>query len=180
MSKKQLFSNRLLLRPVSKGDISSLFQLQSHPEVARHSALGVPEKIETSEALVLEAIQNSETFFQTQFWWIIQHKKEGTFLGETGMNRSFSNPKNAELFYSLLPAYWGNGFAEEAVTTILNFAFSELGLQRITADVRIENKASIRLLEKLGMIREGRHRKILPARGEWCDNYRYGLWRGQG
>ena len=58
---------------------------------------------------------------------------------------------------------------------ILNFSFVDLNLHRITAGVATENEASIRLLERIGMTKEGKHRKILPIRGEWWDNYHYAI-----
>jgi len=48
-------------------------------------------------------------------------------------------------------------------------------LHRIEAGVVIENSKSIRVLEKAGMQQEGRHRKTLPIRGEWVDNYHYAI-----
>ena len=51
----------------------------------------------------------------------------------------------------------------------------DLSLHRITAGVATENSNSIKLLERIGMLREGRHRKILPIRGEWWDNYQYAI-----
>jgi ribosomal-protein-alanine N-acetyltransferase len=58
---------------------------------------------------------------------------------------------------------------------VIRFGFEELELHRIEAGVATENKASIRVLEKLGMTQEGKRRKILPIRGQWKDNYHYAL-----
>ena len=58
---------------------------------------------------------------------------------------------------------------------MLQFGFFELQLHRIEAGCAVENVASIKVLEHVGMIREGRKRQILPIRGEWIDNYFYAM-----
>jgi RimJ/RimL family protein N-acetyltransferase len=58
---------------------------------------------------------------------------------------------------------------------MLTFGFGELNLHRISAGVAVYNTRSIKLLERLGMQREGRGRESLPIRGEWVDNYRYAI-----
>jgi RimJ/RimL family protein N-acetyltransferase len=58
---------------------------------------------------------------------------------------------------------------------VLEFGFNELLLHRIEAGVATENSASIKVLEKIRMQREGLRRKILPIRGEWKDNFHYAI-----
>ena len=79
------------------------------------------------------------------------------------------------MHYSLLPDYWGQGYATEAVRGLIGYAFEELGLHRLEAGVATGNLASIRVLEKAGMTREGLKRKILPIRGTWVDNFHYAI-----
>ena len=57
----------------------------------------------------------------------------------------------ADIGFAFLPAYWGKGYAHEAATAVLNFAKTDLGLKRILATTRLENIASQKLLEKLGL-----------------------------
>ena len=54
-------------------------------------------------------------------------------------------------------------------------AFNRFLLHRIEAGVAVQNEKSIRVLEKLGMKREGRHREILPLISGWSDNFSYAL-----
>jgi ribosomal-protein-alanine N-acetyltransferase len=63
--------------------------------------------------------------------------------------------KRAEISYALFPEHWGNGFAGEAVSKVISYGFKELGLMRIGAVVFVENRASNKLLTKLGFIKEG-------------------------
>jgi ribosomal-protein-alanine N-acetyltransferase len=71
--------------------------------------------------------------------------------------------------------YWGKGYITEAASMVLDFGFRKLLLHRIEAGVAIDNVASIKVLEKIGMHNEGIRRKILPIRGEWKDNFHYAL-----
>ena len=75
--------------------------------------------------------------------------------------------------YAMDEAYVGKGIATEAVELIVNFAFKEVGLHRIEAYVAPENKASIRVLEKVGFLQEGLLRKLLYINGKWVDHYMY-------
>ena len=83
--------------------------------------------------------------------------------------------KSGEFYYKFYPEFWGNGYATETAKAMINTGFTNLKLHRIEAGVATQNHASIRVLEKCGMKREGLHRKILPIRGEWKDNYHYAI-----
>ena len=80
-----------------------------------------------------------------------------------------------EIHYSLIPRFWNKGYATEAVLAILKYSFETLNLHRIEAGLATQNLNSIKLLEKVGMTQEGMHRKILPIRGGWVDNYSYAI-----
>jgi len=69
----------------------------------------------------------------------------------------------------------GRGLATEAVKTLLLYAFDQLKLHRVEAGCAVDNKGSVRVLEKSGMQLEGRKRKVLPIRGTWSDNFMYAI-----
>ena len=97
------------------------------------------------------------------------------FIGEAGLSVTNDRFRMGEIYYNLLPEFWGQGFATEAVKTIIKFGFEELRLHRIEAGVTTDNQMSIKVLEKVGMTREGLKRKMLPIRGNWKDNYHYAI-----
>ena len=79
--------------------------------------------------------------------------------------------------YALGRAHWGNGYIWEALNALLAYAFEELGMHRIEADVDPRNAASIRTLERLGFVREGYLRERWHVGGEIQDALFYGLLR---
>jgi RimJ/RimL family protein N-acetyltransferase len=88
----------------------------------------------------------------------------------------------AELGWSLRPEESGKGYATEAVEAALRVCFDELGLRRVTASCFAANTASYRLMERVGMRREGHTVKdVLHPSGQWMDGYGYALladeWR---
>jgi RimJ/RimL family protein N-acetyltransferase len=83
--------------------------------------------------------------------------------------------RNAEIWYKLHKNFWGQGYATEAARELLKFGFNELDLHRIEAGCAVDNIASVRVLEKCGMTREGRTRKLLPLAHGWSDNFQYAI-----
>ena len=84
----------------------------------------------------------------------------------------------AELAWTLNPAYEGQGYATEAVRELIRICFFELGIRRIVATCFADNEASWRLMERVGMRRELHAvRDALHRSGEWLDTYGYALLR---
>jgi RimJ/RimL family protein N-acetyltransferase len=75
--------------------------------------------------------------------------------------------------YLIAPAAQGRGYATEAAQALLDFGLTGGGLHRITATCDPENAASARVLEKIGMTREGRLRDHFLIRGAWRDRLLY-------
>ena len=94
----------------------------------------------------------------------------------TLVNFDFTH-RRAEVGYALGRAHWGNGYIREALNALLAYAFEELGMHRIEADVDPRNAASIRTLERLGFVREGYLRERWHVGGEIQDALFYGLLR---
>jgi [ribosomal protein S5]-alanine N-acetyltransferase len=90
----------------------------------------------------------------------------------------------AEAWYLLDPALWGQGITTAALHKLLHLGFEECGLHRIWACCVPENGGSARVLEKAGMRREGHMRKNLRIHGEWMDSFVYAMlaeeWRTGG
>ena len=167
-------TDRLILREISVVDIPLIHQLNLIPEVDKYNTLGLPESIVDTENLIHPLLQAQLEIPRVRYIWAIEDT-ENNFMGLIGINLGKQNYRSAEIWYKQHPNYWNKGFTAEAVKQILNFCFNELKLHRVIAGCAIKNIASIKVLEKTGFIKEAHHRKILPIRGQWVDNYEYAI-----
>ena len=175
-----LESKRLILKELTWKDLDNIHTLHSYPEVEEFNTIGIPESVEDTREIIRPPIEDQHLKTvgspkRKQFGWCIFINATEDFIGEAGMTLSANRFKIGEIHYNLLPAYWGNGYATEVTKRLIRFGFEDLKLHRIQAGVVTENVKSINVLEKAGMIREGRRRKILPIRGTWKDNYHYAI-----
>jgi RimJ/RimL family protein N-acetyltransferase len=172
-----LNTSRLKLIEISEVNIPEIHKLNSFPEVARFNTIGIPESMDVTTSLLHDVINHSFLEDRKLYGWAIRLKDTNEFIGETGMQLSAARYKRAEIYYNFIPQHWFNGYATEAVEAVIGFGFKSLKLHRIEAGVAVENIGSIRVLEKAGMQREGRKRKILPLADGWSDNFGYAILR---
>ena len=171
----ELRTKRLKLEEISLSDLDTIHRLHSLPETDEFNTLGIPETIQATECLLIQWIDQQKTKPRMSYIFSIKLIETNQFIGLIALILGKPKYKIAEVWYKIHPDYWGQGNATEALTKLLEFGFVDLGLHRIEAGSAIENKASIKVLEKVGMTREGIKRKILPIRGKWIDNYFYSI-----
>lgn len=80
-----------------------------------------------------------------------------------------------EIGWVLNPAYYRKGYASEAAQALLDYGFTKMKLHRIIATCQPENIASYRVMEKIGMRREGFFKKCIPYGDDWWDEYYYAI-----
>jgi [ribosomal protein S5]-alanine N-acetyltransferase len=168
-------TERLLIREVVLDDLANIHLLDSMPDIDEFNTMGIPETIQITENIVKEWIAQQASVPRVSYIFCIVNTNINAWIGQIALNVGTPKFKDAEVWYKILPSYWRQGFATEALRRILKFGFEELNLHRIEAGVAVENARSIRTLEKVGMIKEGRKRLALPIRGEWVDNYSYSM-----
>ncbi len=170
-----IYSNRLKLTEISRADLEDIHRLHSFPEVDEFNTLGIPQSMGDTEAILQPLLEEQRKIPQATYTWKIILEETLEFIGIAGMNLSNDKFRLGEIYYKLLPAHWGKGYATEVAKALIRFGFDEMHLHKIEAGVAIGNTRSIRVLEKSGMTREGVRRKILPIRGDWVDNYHYAI-----
>lgn len=169
MNTYNLSTERLLIKPITQADLHYVHTLHSLPEVNQFNTLGIPENINDTEA-ILDKWMNENT---RSFTFTIGLKTCQECIGIIGITLGKPKYKNAEIWFKFDPAYWNKGYATEAVNAILEFGFNTLQLHRIEAGCATGNIGSIKVLEKVGMIREAHTRQLLPLQSGWSDNYGY-------
>jgi len=169
----ELTSKRLNLREITVEAVDNIHQLHSNPEVDEYNTLGIPKDLEETKKLVLMAIEVQNKSPRTAYEWVIELKDTHEFLGLAGMFLSNDKYRLGEIYYKFFPRFWGNGFATEVAQVLVKADFGNFNLHKVEAGVAVGNDRSVRVLEKIGMTREGLRRKILPIRGKWVDNYHF-------
>lgn len=99
---------------------------------------------------------------KTQFIFGVFDKKEEFFLGQVDLFTISSVLKWGNLGYNIHNQFWGKGYAKEASEICLKIAFEDLGFHRVEAAMDLENLASEKVAQKLGLDFEGVRKKFLP------------------
>jgi len=171
-----LVAPRLQLRWIEAGDLDELYAVFSDPEVMRFwSHTAWPHLDEA--AIYLEAIHRG--FEQGDlFQWGIALRGDDRLIGTTTLYAIDRAQGRAEIGFALAREHWGRRYAREALTVLLEHAFTGLGLRRIEADVDPRNQGSLNTLEALGFRREGYLRQRWQVAGEVQDSVLMGLLAG--
>jgi [ribosomal protein S5]-alanine N-acetyltransferase len=159
-----LRTERLVLRPVTAGDHAALLAHWTAPDIRRFLFDGMP----LSAAEITETIEDSTRDFARSGYglWLIHEQDRpdpelagpelavtemiGTeMIGTVGLRPL--EGLGLEVFYSLAPGSWGQGYATEAARAVLDHALGPLGLPEVLAEVDAGNAASIAVVERLGM-----------------------------
>ncbi|GGX08039.1 GNAT family N-acetyltransferase [Undibacterium macrobrachii] len=158
---------RFLLRQIQASDRAQIFAGLSNSRVIAYYGISYTSELATQEQIDWYAYLEKT---QTGCWWAIcdAHRPEKLF-GACGIYEIDSVNNNAEIGYWLLPEYWGFGVMHECLLSILHFAFDDLQLHRVHAEVEPANIASAKLLQKLGFVHEGRRRQIARREDAYLD-----------
>lgn len=173
--KVKLETERLLISPISLTDLEKIHELHSLPETDQFNTLGIPESIEETEQIINDWIAKNNNGEHRHFTLKIESAVNRGFIGLIAINLGPTKFRSAEIWYKLHSNFWKQGYATESLHKLLEFGFSELHLHRIEAGCAVENMGSIRVLEKVGMTREGRKRQVLPLKQGWSDNFHYAI-----
>lgn len=165
---------RVSLRELHDTDLDSVYEIFSDPEVMLYWSTTPLEDKDAARELLAE-IQNG---YQRNFLkWGIALKTNNKVIGTCTLYNLDLIHKRGEIGYALGRAYWKQGYVHEALQALLHYAFEELNLHRIEADVDPRNEPSIKTLERLGFQREGYLRERWQVGGGIQDALFYGLLR---
>jgi ribosomal-protein-alanine N-acetyltransferase len=168
-------ATRVSLRNMTKQDVDSLYGIFSDPEVTRYWN-SPPWK--NRQAAIRALAETHDGFKNREFMeWGIARQTDNQLIGTATLFNLQSNNYRAEIGFALGRAYWGSGYMQESLQALLAYAFNEMGLHRIEADVEPRNAASIKLLRRLGFREEGYLRERWLVNGEVQDALFYGLLR---
>jgi [ribosomal protein S5]-alanine N-acetyltransferase len=177
----ELHTDRLILREFVSADWLEVLVYQRDPRYLRYSDWTdrTPDGVQRFVQMFLD--QQAEQP-RRKFQLAVTLQAGGRLIGNCGIRQTAAGAREADIGYELSPAQWGHGYATEAARAIVQFGFAELKVHRIWAWCIADNTASARLLERLGLQREGRLREKEYFKGRWWDTLVYGIleneWHG--
>ena len=158
----ELRTDRLLLRPFSLSDVDDVLEYGSDPEWA---AFFDPYDRGGTEDMIARAVLTS---WKEAPWFALE--LDGRVVGMAAL--SLDRRHVAELSYEVARPHWGKGLAPEAARAVVDWGFRELGVGKVAAFADARNRQSWRVMEKLGMTREG-----VMRRGQGRESVAYGVLR---
>ncbi|MFG3053457.1 GNAT family N-acetyltransferase [Kitasatospora sp. NPDC048239] len=160
------------LRELVVGDWRAVHAFAGLPEACRYQAWG-PNTEEQTRAFVQDAVDARLQSPQTRFAYAACLGDDLIGIGELKV-RSRAH-RQGEISYLVHPRVWGRGVGTAIGGQLLARGFSQLGLHRIYATCDPRNLGSSRVLGRLGMTREGRHRHTALIRDGWRDSEVFGI-----
>ena len=165
---------RLNLREFVQSDLRAVYAYSSDPRVTRYLFFGPRDEDSTAEYLEgLLASQRERP--RTRFELAVEENESGRVVGACDL--SYIERNVVDLGYMLGIDVWGNGLATEIALALVDAAFFDLRADRVISTVDVNNGASIRVLEKIGMRWEAVFRKHRRAKNRWWDCHLFVLPR---
>jgi [ribosomal protein S5]-alanine N-acetyltransferase len=169
-------TERLLLREFRAADEADIHAYACDPEVVRLMIWG-PNTPEMTRIYLEGVLEAQQRWPRPEVALGIELTAERRVIGSIGLRIKDEKNSTADIGYVLTRAYWGHGYMVEAARAVLHAAFGVVGLHRVWATCDPRNRASYRVMEKLGMRREAHFRKDVMEKGEWRDSYLYAILR---
>lgn len=148
-----LTTPRLTLRPLALRDTDAMFTMLSDDETMRFWDWPAFRDREVVNDVVAAQLRDVDA--GTAMYWAVALTLDGPAIGSCDLSDIDRHHKRAEVGFLFSRAYWGNGYAREAMQAIVDFATEDLRIARLWARFHTGNAASQRLLERLGFSREG-------------------------
>ncbi len=171
----ELSTSRLILRNVRMSDARDIYEYSCDPEVARHVLWEAHQSIHQTKAYIRYVLRQYRMGSPSSF--CIALKETGKVIGTIGFMWVSNENRSAEVGYSLSRAHWNKGYMTEALAAVLRFGFEELNLNRIEAQHECDNPASGRVMEHVGMRREGMLKERLYNKSRFVDVELYAILR---
>jgi RimJ/RimL family protein N-acetyltransferase len=168
-----LVTDRLVLRELVEDDWQAVHAFLSDPEVSRYCPFQPPTEEETRQEI--RKLIDGRHAAPPQYDFALVLRSTGALIGLCRLTIRPDELRQGEILYLLNRHYWGQGYATEAVRAVLGYGFEELGLHRVYATCRPANVASSRVMEKVGMQREGHLRRHRWMKGRWQDSLLYAI-----
>ena len=168
-------TERLLLRRFVMSDANEIFrEWASYPSVTEYLSWEYHKSISETKTFLMSVISGYED--SDKYCWGIELKESGILIGSISAYITSEKTRAASMGYCLGERFWNCGYATEALRAVIDYMFYDVNINRVEACHSVNNPASGRVMEKAGMLKEGKIRhEYMTGKGELQDVYLYGL-----
>ena len=174
---RRIDTERLVLRVYEPAELDALHAMRDHESAVRW-LYDDPATIEDSRARLARRIGLTR-FALTGDGIGFAVDRGGEVVGDASLALSSAEHLQAEIGYAVHPGHQGRGYATEAAAAMLDLAFDAFGMHRVVGRIEPRNIASARVLERIGMQREGLLVENELVKGEWQSEAIYALRQSQ-
>jgi ribosomal-protein-alanine N-acetyltransferase len=170
-------TNRLRIRDPQISDLPGWHKMVSDAETMYYLADIMIQSADDSLTALNAAIADAHNRNRIKYYFTIEGRDNGVFIGSIGYTVEAVTPvgKVVDAGYFILPAFWRNGYATKALHEIIRFVFEEDRVFRIETGCYFENRASERVMQKCGMIKEAEYKQCVWHDGRMKDRVSYRL-----
>jgi RimJ/RimL family protein N-acetyltransferase len=162
----------VVLREFRQDDAAAVAALVGDERVVRWLSFD-PRSRSESDAMLAGILQRAVAEPRNEYYLAVTSAKGGEVVGFARLG--LDGVQAAKLGYAISADHWGHGYATDAASAMLGFAFTTLGLHRVSAAIGPENAASVAVVRRIGMTYEGRIRDHVFTHGAWRDSLLYSV-----
>jgi RimJ/RimL family protein N-acetyltransferase len=169
----QFTTDRLSISLMDESHWPDFQHIQADDEIMKYIGPILP--FDELKAKFLDRIR---PFIQEEGHWLtlaIHHKATREFIGSLGFKIDSISDQRAEIGYLVLPKHSGQGYTTEACNVLNKFIFEQVKVRKIVAHCTTVNTGSWKVMEKVGLLREGELKMDFFVNDNWYDGYCYGL-----
>ncbi len=150
MRRLNIQTERLVLRPFERSDVSAFHGYMSDGDAMRYTSM-LPISREQAQEIIDRIVEGQQETAALPTSFAIAQQSGGHLIGNCRLGRDRDGTGEADIAYFLDARFWGQGYATEAVRALIAYGFQRLGLRRVFGLCVPENMASRRVMEKAGM-----------------------------
>ncbi|EON73019.1 GNAT family N-acetyltransferase [Lysinibacillus sphaericus] len=159
-------SQRILIREFEPHDWQAVYEYTSDMNVMKYIPEGVFSE-EDAKNFVSKNMDDAKNFPVVLI-------DENILIGHMVFHPYFGE-HTYEIGWVFNPKYYNKGYASEAAHALLNYGFKDMQLHRIIATCQPQNIPSYKVMEKIGMRKEGYFKQCIPHGDDWWDEYYYAV-----
>jgi len=172
-------TERLFLEDLRTEDLASILRIAGNPRVMKYVLIWLENDEQVAGFLQHAVDESQRTEGRMDYVLAVRIPGTGAFAGFVMLEIDPEQTSTAEVGCVLLPDYWKNGYASEILRALLAFGFETLSLHRVYGKCDELNLASAHVMEKCGLVYEGKIREHVWLRDHWRSTRYYGMLAGE-